>query len=135
MKNLSLREAVKAFNVSRPTLTKSLNNGKLSGVKNGKGQWEISPSELARVYQPRSVNTEIREQAEQVNFTTKNTAQNTEIERLKADLALAEARAEAAEKLAQERADRIEDLRRILPSLATSEGASRPRGWWPWRRR
>lgn len=133
MENLSLREAVKAFNVSRPTLTKSLNNGKLSGVKNEKGQWEISPSELARVYQPRSVITEAREQGEQVNFTTTNTAQNTEIERLKADLALAEARAEAAEKLAHERAERIEDLRRMLPAPSTSATAPKQRRWWSWK--
>lgn len=116
MKNLSLREAVKAFNVSRPTLTKAINSGKLSAVRNGKGQWEISPSELGRVYQARVTDTAKTDPQEQVNFTASNTHIKADLEKLKAELALAEARAESAERLAQERAERIEDLRRMLPA-------------------
>lgn len=130
MKNLSLREAVKLFDVSRPTLTKALNSGKLSGVRNHKGQWEISPSEVTRVYRPRSAEPANHGKTEQVKFTTQNTPHNADIDRLKAELALAEARAEAAEKLAQERAERIEDLRRMLPSPQQSSGSS----WWPWKK-
>ena len=55
MANVSIREAVKSFQVSRPTLSKSLKNGIISGVKDGKGQWQIDPAELARVYQARNV--------------------------------------------------------------------------------
>jgi len=131
MKNLSLREAVKLFDVSRPTLTKALNSGKLSGERNDKGQWEISPSELTRAYRPRSAEPASPGNVEQVNFTTPNISQNADIDRLKAELALAVARAEAAEKLAQERAERIDDLRRMLPPPATSTS----RSLWPWKRR
>lgn len=131
MENLSLREAVKLFDVSRPTLTKAINSGKLSGVRNDKGQWEISPSELTRVYRPRVAEPANHSDQEQVKFTTSNTPANTDIARLKAELALAEARAEAAEKLAQERAERIDDLRRMLPPPITSA----PRSLWPWKRR
>lgn len=53
MGDISIREAVKKFQVSRPTLTKALNNGKLSGEKNGKGTWMIETSELNRVYEVR----------------------------------------------------------------------------------
>lgn len=130
MKNLSLREAVKAFDVSRPTLTKAINSGKLSGTRNSKGQWEISSSELARVYQPRTTQGETLDRGEQANFTTPNTNVSLEIERLRADLALAEARAEAAEKLAQERADRIEDLRRMLPAPGKVASSRQKRTWW-----
>lgn len=133
MENLSLREAVKAFNVSRPTLTKALNSGKLSGIRNAKGQWEISPSEMARVYHPRATEVGSTVHDEQGKFTTRNTPENMEMERLKADLALAEARADAAEKLAQERADRIEDLRRMLPAPDVSATARKQRSWWPWK--
>lgn len=128
MENLSLREAVKAFDVSRPTLTKALNSGKLSGVRNSKGQWQIAPSELARVYQPRASDADATGSKEQANFTTLNTSSSTQIEKLKADLALAEARADAAEKLAQERAERIEDLRRLLPPPGRQE--EQPRRPW-----
>lgn len=63
-------------------------------------------------------------------------------------LAAAEARADAAErvaqameKLADERLDRIEDLRRMLPAPAPVSAPEQPapqsgarRGWWPFRR-
>ena len=49
MANVSIREAVKIYQVSRPTLTKALKTGKVSGVQDGKGQWQIDPAELARV--------------------------------------------------------------------------------------
>lgn len=130
MKNLSLREAVKVFDVSRPTLTKSLNSGKLSGVRNGKGQWEIAPSELARVYRMRDAEPTENNNDEQGKFTAPNIPFNGEIEKLRAELALAEARAEAAEKLAQERAERIEDLRRMLPPPENRE----KRSFWRWKR-
>jgi hypothetical protein len=53
MTKLSVNEAVKHFDVSRPTLTKALKSGVVTGVKDdGKG-WQIDPSELARVYNTR----------------------------------------------------------------------------------
>lgn len=133
MAKLSLREAVKAFDVSRPTLTKSLNSGKLSGVRNGKGQWEIDPAELARVYQPRPPEVANGGKDEPGKLTTANTPNPAEMDRLKSALALAEARADAAEKLAQERAERIEDLRRLLPPPEAT-GPHRPLWRWPWGR-
>jgi len=52
--NLSIREAVKFYRVSRPTLANALKNGTISGVKGGKGQWQIDRAELDRVYHPRT---------------------------------------------------------------------------------
>ena len=129
MDNLSIREAVKHYQVSRPTLTKALKSGKISGEKDGQGQWQIDPSELARVYQPRSSGVDNTGKNVAGNFTTANTPPAAvELERLKGALAIAEARAEAAEKIAQERADRIEDLRRMLPAPS----AGMKRRWWRW---
>lgn len=123
---LSIREAVKLYNVSRPTLTKALKTGKLSGVQDGKGRWEIDPSELSRAYQPREVLTGQKSD----EFTGFTESDRIELERLKAALTSAEARADAAEKLAQERAERIEDLRRMLPPPAQAKT-----GWrWPWQK-
>lgn len=130
MANLSLREAVKIFDVSRPTLTKAINSGKLSGVRNGKGQWEIDPAELSRAYRTRGTDHVKDGIGEQGKFTTENTSLAGELAKLKADLALAEARAEAAEKLAQERAERIDDLRRMLPPPQVPK----PRLKWPWKK-
>ena len=137
MANLSIREAVKHYQVSRPTLTKALKSGKVSGTQDGQGKWSIDPSELARVYQPRAGISEAAEQTltgqPEANLTTSNTPDTVELEALRAQLVevelravKAETRADAAELLAKERAERIEDLRRMLP--APSE--ERRRRWW-----
>lgn len=126
MAKLSIREAVKLFNVSRPTLTKALKIGKVSGVQDGKGRWEIDPSELSRAYQPRVSHPDQKDEM----FTTFTESDKVELERLKGALTAAEARAEAAEKLAQERAEHIEDLRRILPPSTQPKIRWR----WPWQK-
>ena len=137
MANLSIREAVKYYQVSRPTLTKALKSGKISGTQDGQGKWSIDPSELARIYQPRAVASDASKHVltgqPEAKLATPNTPDPAELEALRARLAdvelravKAETRADAAELLAKERAERIEDLRRMLPP------PERPkkRRWW-----
>ena len=137
MANLSIREAVKHYQVSRPTLTKALKSGKVSGTQDGQGTWSIDPSELARVYQPRASIPDAPEQdftgQPKVDLATLDTPDPAELEALRMQLAevelravKAETRADAAELLAKERAERIEDLRRMLPP---PEAVRKPR-WW-----
>lgn len=137
MAKLSIREAVKHYNVSRPTLTKALKSGRLSGVQDGQGKWSIDPSELVRVYQPRVATSDASEPAppeySQASFTATNTPNLAELEALRTQLAeaelravRAETRADAAEMLANERAERIEDLRRMLPGPL----GQKKRWWW-----
>lgn len=131
MAKVSIREAVKFYQVSRPTLTKALKSGKLSGTQDGKGTWQIDPVELARVYQARMDSANTDGQDEQINLTTENTHFPDEVDTLKAQLAQAEQRASVAEALAEERGKHIEDLRRMLPA---PQEPQRP-GWrWPWNR-
>jgi predicted site-specific integrase-resolvase len=111
MANLSIREAVKHFDVSRPTLTKALNSGKISGVQNGKGEWSIDPAEVARLYRARTS----LPAADMVNITTANTHENNALE---ARVKVLEAELSAARALAEERASHIDDLRRLLPAAA-----------------
>jgi len=133
MAKISLREAVKHFNVSRPTLQKALKNGKISGQQDEHGHWLIDPSELARVYASRG-----SQETHEASFSQdssivdqpvggKETPSNTELLELKIKLIEAEKRAELAEALAREREQHIEDLRRMLP--APSKPKKR---WWPW---
>ncbi len=122
MANLSLREAVKHFEVSRPTLQKALSTGKLSGVRDGQGHWTIDPSELARVYPPRSGDGQAEHPPLPVKLTTVNTPDPDEFAALKARLGEAERRAVVAEALAEERGRHIEDLRRMLPSPSPARG-------------
>ena len=137
MANLSIREAVKHYQVSRPTLTKALKSGKISGTQDGQGKWSIDPSELARVYQPRLAVADALEPAQPgqplENLTTQNTPDPGELEALRTQLVeielravKAETRADAAELLAKERAERIEDLRRMLPA----PDQQKKRRWW-----
>lgn len=133
MAKISLREAVKHFDVSRPTLQKALKSGKVSGQQDEHGHWLIDPSELARVYTPRGSQ---EPPAAILPQDSSNVAQpiggkesppNTELLELKMKLIEAEKRAELAEALAREREQHIEDLRRMLPA------PSKPgRRWWPW---
>ena len=127
---LSLREAVKHFAVSRPTLSKALKSGKISGVQDGKGGWTIDPAELTRVYPARigdvvKVDNGLAGQLPSVN--SPYPVKVDELTGMRAELAAALQRAAAAEALADDREKRIEDLRRMLPAPN-----ARPRRWWPW---
>lgn len=132
MPTLSLRQAAAAFTVSRTTLTKDLEKGKVSGAKDEAGQWQIDAAELARVYKPRPAQKGPR--PDQLGQT--DPAQNAAPEpRPDHGLELKLARAEA--ELAAEREKtallerHLDDLRRLLPP---PDAKPRPRRRWPWQR-
>ncbi|WFE76450.1 helix-turn-helix domain-containing protein [Roseinatronobacter sp. S2] len=127
MAKLSMRDAAKHFDVSRPTLQKALKSGKISGVQDGKGHWTLDPAELARVYQPRKAQAEKVDNTIPANFTSENTPLQGEVEALRARLAEAEQRAAVAEALADERSRHIQDLRRMLPA---PDNTPRPKGFF-----
>ena len=131
MVKLSVREAAKRFDVSRPTLGKRLKSGQLSGEAMSGGGWLIDPAELIRA------GYVAREDAGQVAGVGKieltkiagglPDVSHADLLALKADLASERIRREAAEALAAERLAHIEDLRRMLPGPD-----AKPRRWWPW---
>ena len=47
---LSAKQAADAVGLSRNGIIKSIKEGRISGEKNAKGEWEVEPSELFRVY-------------------------------------------------------------------------------------
>jgi excisionase family DNA binding protein len=47
---LTLGQAAKETGVSKPTISKAINKGRLSATKNEKGEYEIDPAELFRVF-------------------------------------------------------------------------------------
>ncbi len=133
MAKLSIREAAKHFDVSRPTLLKDLRSGKLSGDLSGDGKvWKIDPSELARCYKPRMIGDDfaMANIGELGGVSSSLPWQNNQFDELKAQLfeaekarAIAEVRAEAAERIAEERGRHLDDLRRLL---LTKEETSEP---------
>lgn len=134
MTKLSLRQAAAAFSVSRTTLTKHLNCGKISGLRDDAGQWQIDPAELIRVYKPRASQSRTSP-AQSVQPMLENGDTTRLPEPALANLAVRLAEAEA--KLAAECEKttllerHLDDLRRLLPSPDPSAPPPRRR-WWPW---
>ena len=122
MVKISVREAVKHYQVSRPTLMKHLKNGKLSGSKDGQGTWKIDQSELARVYKPRVIGDNV----DQSNLTTSNNSVNSNensLLQVKLDAAL-----EVIERLETDKADwkqQAQSLARLMPPDGAGEGPKR----------
>lgn len=128
MAGLSIREAVKHFDVSRPTLANDLKKGKVSGVKDGQGAWSIDHSELARVYKPRTTtapapvgNPDNHSQKNQGEMSTLDSPLAGQVEALRESLVEAEKRVVESEKRALENAQRAavaealaEERKRIL---------------------
>jgi len=136
MGKLSLREAVKVFDVSRPTLLKALKIGNISGQKDGKGRWEIDASELTRVYHPRKSSVEEVDMEKGVKFYQNPNALdvdlNVRLAQLEAELRVEKAARMNADELANERARHLDDLRRLLPGPKPEASQKKSKGWWPW---
>lgn len=133
MQKLSVRAAAAQFDVSRPTLSKWLKSGKISGERLPEeqgGGWLIDPAELIRAgVQPRGADLASVAAQGPDKLTAFDKGLQGELATLREALAEAEKRAAIAEALAQERAERIEDLRRMLPAPDAKPQGKR---WWPW---
>ena len=127
MAKISMKKAAQMFAVSRPTLAKHRDEGKISGEKVG-DSWQFDTAELARVYSYRDAAPAPDRHAD-LTQSAPLPAQD-----LHGEIRVLQAKLEAAERLAEERARHIEDLRRMLPG--PGEGAqdvAQRRRWWPWR--
>ena len=119
MANLSIREAVKFYRVSRPTLSKALKDGTISGVKGGKGQWQIDRAVLDRVYHPRTTEVARDGQTLPGNLSTLYISENSpetttlkrEIDLLREMLAKAETNTEHWRSMAERQQTLLEDKR------------------------
>jgi len=107
---LTLNKAAKEAGIAKSTLSEAIKSGRVSAMKNNKGQYEIDPAELFREFPKTALNEHIEPQA--------NTKENTEdrliIERLQAEL-------EAEKRITANMEDTVADLRERLDK----EGADR----------
>jgi len=114
---LTISRAAKVFDVSRPTLLKHLKAGKISGNKDDEKGWQIAGSELARVYQPRGAEGAKYVPADLPPVSSALTDDlKAENERLRRDLAVAEA-------MAEERGRLLDQSMKLL-------SAPKKRRWW-----
>jgi len=119
MAKMSVSAAARVYSASRPTIQKHLKNGKISGEKDTDNHWMIDTSELNRLYTLRGA-AGVKALPEVLTIRDRGLdgELKAENERLRADLAVAEA-------LAAERGKRLDQL---VPLLI----APQKRRWWPW---
>jgi excisionase family DNA binding protein len=109
----TLGEAAKQVQVSKPTLSKAVKDGRLSAEKQPDGSYRIQPAELFRVYPQRNGSTG-------TNFDERETGNDNrlvsgELSRLREQLALLSAERDRER---QQLTDQIEDLRHRLDAEA-----------------
>jgi hypothetical protein len=130
MSKVSMAEAAKLFEVSRPTLAKHRKEGKISAdhvFVNGAKVWQFDMAELKRVY-PRRGTPDTPPLHAGFSAPAPETASD-----LQAEIRLLQAKLDAAERLLEERQQHLDDLRRLLPAPeAKDEGQTAKRKiWWP----
>lgn len=124
MAKISIREAVKEFQISRPTLTKALNNGKVSGEKDNNGTWMMETSEISRVYKPRAALPD----KEHVKLSNQNIDEH---HYMKGKLEALESYVDDLKEQRNKAENRAEAAEARVTALLSDQRKIR-RGWWPW---
>ena len=118
---------MKLYQVSRATLMKALSDGAVSAEKTDAGHWQIDPSELARIYQPRTPQKAAnRTRPDQVGQNEPDQKATVDHD-VSARLAKAEAELVAEREKVVLLQRHLDDVRRMLPP----PDATRRRRWWP----
>jgi len=81
----SLGQAAKAAGISKTSLHRAINKGRLSAAKNDNGAYEIEPSELHRVYPPAAEGNSAAN-PNLVRYGTQETLAETEVLRREVEL-------------------------------------------------
>ncbi len=120
---ISMAKAAKMFEVSRPTLAKHHEQGKISAIKTD-DCWHFDIAELARVYPRRGNKPETPAPILHADLADDDRGAARD---LQAEIKVLQAKLEAAEKVAEERGRHLEDLRRLLPK---PEDRAQHQGLW-----
>lgn len=103
----TLGEAAKATGISKASISRAINSGRISAVKNESGAFSIEPVELHRVYPPKSPATVSGTPSETVRNTEGNIGNTS-------DFNVLQARLDAALEQLRDRDGTIGDLRQRL---------------------
>ena len=124
MSKVSMAKAAKMFEVSRPTLAKHHEQGKISATRTD-DSWQFDIAELARVYPRRGTKPATPSPPLHADLADNDRGAAGD---LQAEIRVLQAKLEAAEKLAEERGKHLDDLRRLLP--APDNRPAPRRGLW-----
>lgn len=112
----TLGEAAKVAGVSKPTLSKAINVGRLSAEKQSDGSYRIQPAELFRVYPPETSENRLTDVTFDDRLTGKgNSLISEEVSRLRERLTILSGERERER---DQLTSQIEDLRRRLDAEA-----------------
>lgn len=103
----TLGEAAKATGISKASISRAINSGRISAIKNESGAFSIEPVELHRVYPPKSSATVSGTPSETVRNTEGNIGNTS-------DFNVLQARLDAALEQLRDRDGTIGDLRQRL---------------------
>jgi len=123
---LSLRNAAKEAGVSKSTILRAIQNGRLSAARTDDGGYSIEPSELFRVYEPAKTersSTDAEGQSTPAPATAATAALEAEISGLREILRRADA---TADELRQDR-DRWRQMAEHQQRMLEDH---RLKGWW-----
>src|SRR5215207_11559996 len=143
MPQFGLREAARQVGVTKSTIHRAVQQGRLSASRTEGGGYAIDAAELFRVYPPRSDSAAQQDEercggqdAPRVNTTdaTELRIRNAQLEaELKALRTMSERERRMFEDALQETKVQRDKWQQQAERLALAAPAQR-RGWWPWRR-
>lgn len=147
MAGLSLRQAAQQTGVSKSTILRAIQSGRLSATRTDDGGYSIDPAELFRVYTPKASGDRITDatgpqrsidQSAGQDAPSSDTVNATELRianaRLEAELAALKSLLEAERKRGDELRDDRDGWRSQAERLTLSGPQQERRGWWPFRR-
>lgn len=123
----SLKKAAETVGMGKPALLKAIQKGRISAKKDDKGQWQIDPAELHRVYPPVPGTVSENGSGERQE-TLENSSGNSVLLR---EIELLRERVEDKEAVIEDlrrRLDKEGEERRNLTAMLTSPRERRP--WW-----
>jgi predicted site-specific integrase-resolvase len=118
----TLGTAAHAAGVSKSTLRRAIDNGRLSATRREDGSYEIDPAELARVFPRHSADTAEMARHDTASDTGGLQRENALLREVVEDLRRRLDASEAERRQAQER----------LTALLTDQRPAKRRKWWPW---
>ncbi len=127
---LSLREAAQQADVSKSTVLRAIQSGRMSATRTNDGGWSIDPAELFRVYPPRNASQRSGNGAMGQDAPLRETAASddatalrTQVELLREMLARADRQADDLRAERDRWQEQAATAMRLIPD-------QRPRSWW-----
>jgi hypothetical protein len=147
MTTFSIRDAAREAGVSKTSILRAIQSGRMSAPRKDDGGYAIDPAELFRVFPPQGTGVGQRDRSEDASPGQTVPPSSETADHLSARFAALEAEVQALKELVRRldldkvdlKSDRdawknqAESAQRLL-TVCKEASAERRRGWWPWQR-